>query len=509
MMRKIFKGFVFSILGAFMLMGCGNDNVGDPASEPEDTTGTSEEGIDINSLTEQHADISWMVMLHAATPPTNVVIEEIESKTNTSLDILWVPDAARDERINTGLVSGELADIVTLTDLNNSSVRGALASGMFWEVGEYLDQFHYLSMITQERRESAAIEGNLYGVPIQSWQSRSGLTIRKDWLDQLGLEVPRTVDELFEVAQAFSNNDELGSSWGWVGRNNLSGSGFTHILTALGGPVNWGMNEDGEFYSMYETEAWVETMDFFRELYENNYINQDWAVTATAEQNTLFAQGQAGIFPGMAGINSLYNETAEMTDDFELVPVVINGPDGEPRVPTEGNGIGGLLAFPKSYVETEEDLLRILAFVDQMISEELYYLTIGGIPGVHHEIDEDGIYQILDQDAWQQDAQPLSSLRPSVITYRQTVANPSIRHAHDLIEANENYVVIDPSRPYNSETFNERGTELNQLIEDATVRYIMGVIDLDEFNSVLDDWRERGGTKIAEEFTENYREING
>lgn len=101
--------------------------------------------------------------------------------------------------------------MVTLTILDNSSVRNALKAGVFWEVSPYLDEFPNLAAISQETRTSASIEGKLYGIPFQKAVARNGVVIRKDWLDKLGLAVPKTTDELMEVAKAFTEKDPDGN----------------------------------------------------------------------------------------------------------------------------------------------------------------------------------------------------------------------------------------------------------------------------------------------------------
>ncbi|MRA94216.1 extracellular solute-binding protein, partial [Bacillus thuringiensis] len=78
-------------------------------------------------------------------------------------------------------------------------------------VSEYLKDYKNLSQISEDRIEAASIDGALYGVPVQKDYARAGLVIRKDWLDNLGLDVPTTMDELYEVAKQFTENDPDGN----------------------------------------------------------------------------------------------------------------------------------------------------------------------------------------------------------------------------------------------------------------------------------------------------------
>lgn len=125
-------------------------------------------------------EITWLNILHTASPPTDTIKKLLEEYTNTKLTFNWVPDASKEERITTALASGELADIVTLTMMTNSSVRSSLKSGLFWDVGPYIDDYDNLAKIAPEIRAAASIEGVLYGVPFQKNLARSGLIFRKD-----------------------------------------------------------------------------------------------------------------------------------------------------------------------------------------------------------------------------------------------------------------------------------------------------------------------------------------
>src|SRR5699024_750649 len=149
-------------------------------------------------------EISLMLPLHSPTPPTGDIGERIEKYTGHKMKIDWYPDASKDERIQSALASNTLADIV---NMGGTGVRNALSSGMFWYVVKYLKNYPNLSQIPEVRIESARIEGHLYGVPSVSDLARYGVLVRKDWLDNLNLEVPHTLDELREVARAFTEDD--------------------------------------------------------------------------------------------------------------------------------------------------------------------------------------------------------------------------------------------------------------------------------------------------------------
>ncbi len=134
-MKKGVSGLlaVLMVMSVF-LAACGDKGAEDQGSQTYDP----------NSKLE----LTWLNVLHTASPPTDTIKDKIEKYTNSKITFNWVPDASKEERITTALASGELADIVTLTMMTNSSVRSSLKSGLFWDVGSYLDDYDNLKKDT-------------------------------------------------------------------------------------------------------------------------------------------------------------------------------------------------------------------------------------------------------------------------------------------------------------------------------------------------------------------------
>ena len=487
-----------SFAGILALAACGNSS-NNSSSETEDGK----------------TKITWLNILHHASPPTDTIVNLIEEKTDTELTFNWIPDASKEERLTTALASDELGDIVTLqiAMLKNSSVRSALKSGVFWDVSEYLKDYKNLSQISEDRIEAASIDGALYGVPMQKDYARAGLVIRKDWLDNLGLDVPTTMDELYEVAKQFTENDPDGNGvddtvgFGDRAPSDIRYTSFKLFTSYFGAPNGWAVDDNGKFTPEFDTEEYMKALNFSRDLFENGYLAQDFAVTQKTDQQEQFAQGKTGIYTGMVDIKNLKTMGQGIQDDMELVPVnkISDGEGGGYHVWSEGNGIGGLLAFPKSQVKDEAQLKKLLQFVDDLLEEDMYKLMTGGIEGTHYELNDDGSIEFIDMDLWQQEVQPLSSSRPSEVTFSFKDTDPEKELSNQLIKENEEFAVMDPSVPLDSPTNNEVGSEIEKIVIDATVQYIMGQLDEDGFKKAVEDWKAQGGDRITQEYEEAYK----
>ena len=495
-MNKLSRILVLLLVGLLVLTGC-----------------SSKKGADEGDYAlDSELELTWLNILHTPSPPNETVKNEIEAYTNSKIDFTWVPDASKEERLTTALSSGVLADVVTLTNvLQNSSVRNALKGGVFWDVEEYLAEFPNLAAIAPERIASAKVDGKLYGVPFQKALARSGFVIRKDWLDNVGLDVPTTLDELMEVARAFTEDDPDGNgvndTVAFGDRSDLRYSSFK-LLSAMHGAPNGWKEENGVFTPEFDTQEYKDTLVYSNTLFKNGYLFQDFAVTAKTEQQQQFAQGKTGIYTGMIDILNLRNLSQGLQEGLELVPVNKIGKtagDTDYHIWSEGNGVGGLLAFPKAYVKSEAHLKRILKFINDLMDEEMYVLMTSGIEGTHFEYDADGVAQRIDDDLWKAEVQPFSSSRPSEVTYQLKASHPEKALADELVIENDKFAVLNPALLLDSKTFNEKGTELEKIVVDASIQFIMGEIDMKGFEDAVEKWYNQGGSDIKAEYEEDFK----
>lgn len=499
MKKKLLATLLVS--GALLsLAGCGEKK--DKAAE------ASEDG---------KSTINWMAVLSSPTPPTDVVLDKIEEATNTNIEFQWMPAANYEERLTTSLASGELADIVSLQKMGNSTVKSSLKNGVFWDITPYLKDYKNLSEIPEGLLDSIRVDGKIYGVPMQKNLSRCGFSIRKDWLDNLGLEIPTTTDELFEIARAFTEDDPDGNGKDDTigiydrGFTDINYTSFKNFTMYFGGVTGWGVDAKGNFHKQEEDPAWKEAMNFYKKLYDAGYVNQDFAIAQKKDQNEQFSRGYYGMMAASSiqNMSSFERDAAKLGDesmDLTAVNKISSDGSNDYRVWTEGNGLNGMLAFPKSEVKDEKRLKEILSFVDSLLDEEEWMLMSYGIEGVHYKINDDGSLEQTDMDAFGADVQQFGSSRPSAIKYPIKSADPKIEEGAELIRENETFGILDPSMGLDSPTYNEVGSEINKILIDATVKYIMGQIDEDGFDDALQEWRDRGGDKIKAEYEASYKE---
>lgn len=464
--------------------------------------------------------ITWMSMLHTPTTPdpNGPIHEALVDYTGTDFEMQWVPDASKEEKINAALASGTLADITSLTQIDSTTVRNALTSGMFWDVEPYLSEFDNLSQIPQATIDVARLDGHLYGIPFQKPIARYGVLVRQDWLDNLGLETPHTLEELAEVAQAFAEDDPDGNgeddTTGFIERSESFSLSFRIIAGYFGAGDRFELDDAGNVVPAYTTDAWKEAMEWYRSVYEDGGMNQEFVTMQKDNQRDAIARGEGGIvITGMFEARG-YLELAESIDpetpmEWAQINDMTAG-DVERRIVSDTNGgMGGWLAINTQTVETEEDLREVLGFIDSLLDEEAFTLMTQGIEDEHYEVDADGVYSRINQTEWEQEVQPYSSSRPADNVIVFTSDNEYVNRADELMAENDEYAVTNPAQSLSSETYDRQWSTIDQTVMDAFNRYMVGELDMAGYEDAIESVRNQGLDDIITEFTESYNSVNG
>ncbi|WP_455616992.1 hypothetical protein [Eisenbergiella sp.] len=148
-------------------------------------------------------------------------------------------------------------------------------------------------------------DGRYMGIPL--YNSLSGsypvMWMRSDWLNKLGLEVPKTMEEALDIAMKFATEDPDGNgqkdTYGLYLDKDLGGLDF--IMSAYevySGDNYWVKNEDGTFMAGCTDAKAKVPLKKLAELYEAGAIDPEFAVKDTAKEEELIAAGKLGIYIG-------------------------------------------------------------------------------------------------------------------------------------------------------------------------------------------------------------------
>lgn len=501
--------WVIPLLAVALVAGCSGGNGGEPTAPGTNAPSSSEGTAANNTVSKKPDPVNISIMSMYSSPnipsPKSDVMKALEELTNATLNINWVPITAYNEKLTAFLAAQELPNII-VSDLGQPAIVSAIDAGMFWELGPYLKEFPNLSRLDPGVLNNASYKGKTYGIYRARDKARGAIFIRKDWLDNMNLEVPKTPEQLIKTAIAFGTGDPdkngKQDTVGWV--MDKGGSDFRNMMVWLGGANDW-KEENGKLIPDVITPQYLDTMKAFRKLYEERGLNQDFLLVDSNQKNEIFYGGKAGIYYQVSDGN---REGLVKKNDPKAEVLMINRFDGPGGTKARGEaGFNSLLMIPKTSVKTEQQLRQVLGFIDKLGTKEGQLLLNYGIEGVHYEI-VDGFIQWKDQEKYTNDtgAGPgiynlsiLGDLIPPV-----KPATPQHQKAIDIRKDNETIALFNPAAPYKSATFAEIGSTLNQIIGDAKSKFILGKLDEAGWQQAVDKWRSSGGDKYIEEINKEY-----
>ncbi|WP_099362566.1 extracellular solute-binding protein [Fredinandcohnia onubensis] len=497
MKQHRFVLLVVTIVMLSLLSACNKSNSSEKASN--------------NQNNDKPYEISVMVPLHTPEVPNTKIEEKLEKATGVSLDVTWIPASSYDDQVTNGFATGSLPQIVPTGTNTFIQFKEAIQDGQFWEIGPYLDEFENLSKLNDDILANQLVEGKLYTVYMGRPRSRAGIIYRKDWADKLGLSAPTNTDEFYEMVKSFTVEDPDGNgkddTLGLVDRTTLTGGSFKNISSWFGTPNRWG-EKDGKLLPEFMFPEYKETMNYIRKIHENGYMNQDFPVTSKNDQVNMMVNGTGGVYIGTMGdVLSMYSNAKDLNPDVEFdVHNYIEGPDGKYGV-FSNPGFGSLVLFPKSAIKTEDELRKVLGFIDYLMTTEGANLIIWGIEGEHYEV-VDGKARTIDDDLFSREVKPYSAFEIGESAtngrYEGYYDYEPRAKADELYVDNDKYLIEDPSYTLQSETYFSDGGRLDQIIEDATYKYMIGQLDETGFDAAIEKWKEEGGEKVIKEFNDAY-----
>lgn len=263
---------------------------------------------------------------------------------NINPEILYEVDSSQGEtKLSTAIMSGNYPDVFTIKP---NEYKKYVDSGTIADISELLDKYatselkEYLNVDEGMSLDSLRTEEGLYGLPKMGngYDSVNLMFIRQDWLENLNLEVPKTMDELKEVAHAFTYEDPDGN-----GKDDTYGLALDgvdvltdSIGTASGIFEGFGacpdsmkfIEKDGEVvWGGSLSEAMKNGLTLLQDMYKDGSITADFI---TMDSNSIFEEGGAGrcgIFfgPMWAAMTSSFNA---LNQDPNAMFISTQVPDG-------------------------------------------------------------------------------------------------------------------------------------------------------------------------------------
>ncbi len=319
----------------------------------------------------------------------------MEELSGIDFEVVVVSEENWDEKINVMLASGEEFDTLNLTA---SSGRWAAyaENGSIQPWGDLLEQYapHIMAMIPEEAWQSCKdANGSIWAIPRhESFTSGGVPSLRTDWLEILGMDMPTTLAELeayFEGVMTTDMNgngvtdDEIpyvpyyqslyGPLHGYYLGTNGACDNDDHYLAEDGTVMPWYMHPNA--YTMAAKAG---------EWYQKGYINQDYLTMTKNQCDDWCASDRVGMVSGwynlgLPGCETLRTNNPGSAVDWSAIPNLLDE-EGNTTVWT-GNPTYMPELVLSSTSKNAKWALKLLDWI--YTSEENYMLATYGIEGTH------------------------------------------------------------------------------------------------------------------------------
>ena len=358
----------------------------------------------------------------------NEVLNKLQEDAGIEIDWNCMSDSLS-EQVNIRIAGDELPDAFMGVGFSNYDLTNYGEDGTFIDLTPYLTEEYMpnLSKILEENPEiRSAItmsDGCIYGLPAGEKMGTAGIgaeedysiytipqfsMINKAWLDDLGLEVPTTLDELHTALKAFADNDmsakyygnDPGSTipmstgfdqWCWGQNIFYAGFGFTNWPNDVINDLV--LTDDGNAEFVCATDKYREAITYFHDWFAEGLMDQEMFSQSDTQLMAKCSQGYVGVSTWWY-IEELMGDYA---DDYVFLPI-LDGPDGTHNVTVRTGG--GTNSGNLSITSKCESPANLLKFFDQWYDPEIVMqLQYGPIGTYFTEQDENGVWQSITDEA--------------------------------------------------------------------------------------------------------------
>lgn len=337
------------------------------------------------------------------------ILKLLEKKFNVTFEARSVSWSDYSEKYKLWAASGELPDLFATDVINSQTYETWVNQGIIRELPKDISAYPNIEKIMQMPDvKPLEREGVFYMIPRLTypqndmWALDRGLIIRKDWLEKLGLGVPKSYEELKSTLKTIVNSDLDGNgvkdTIGLTQRTNSHLAAF--FLGSVPQVTNGGwLKEDGQWVPAYISKNMITGIKQLRDLYKEGLLDNDFAIMKTDDGTEKFAQGNVAMLAHQVLPTHLYNIRSKW-DKYN------NGIDFEDAiaiVPFFAHEDGNTYSFAtttywsESYFSgdiSDEKMERILMLYDYLASEEFSEVKTYGIEDVDFKKDSDQ-YTIL------------------------------------------------------------------------------------------------------------------
>ena len=470
----------------------------------------------------------------------------------------WIASSSDyDEKMNLCIGSGAIPEMM---NVNATQYRALLKYDMIQPLDQYFEDYAsdklkgFVESGGEELKKCITNDkGEMMAIPTPSAMvgEMNEMWIRQDWLDKLGLEVPRTWDEMAAVAEAFVTQDPDGN--GEADTIGILGPGNSDHMNAIGGnqfgldplfssfqsyPQYWLQDEDGTVkYGSIQPETRT-ALEKIQKLYTDKLIDPEMLVRSNCQEAVL--SGKVGIFFGpwwcgytvgdatlageadwrayftpLAEDGGYYTHMAEPTTQYVVASKSCKNPEAAFKI------INYLIASQQQWVAdgitsasgmVTSDFYPLFNVYDNADEIETSYdaltkylageITMDDVDFSRHKLlknDMEAVtelkkepYDDFSLDKWNLDSDLAKNNLPRLVSILVGEA-PSV---------NDKYIPVYNAYNGQTETMQTKWANLKKMEEETFAKIVMGKADISEFDTFVENWKNQGGDQILKEIND-------
>lgn len=371
----------------------------------------------------------------------NITMQTVTENANLKFDFQSVMGADLKEKRNLVLASGEYPDMFFKAGFDANDLEKYGKQGLFVPLEDLIKQ--YAPNLSARLDETngwdyiTSSDGHIYSLPDIERQNGAMTTywINKKWMDRLGLQEPKSLDELYEVLKAFKDEDANGN-----GNPNdeipLTATDVVKpdlLLAYFGIPYDYGTKTaviDGELTYIPTSDTFKEYVAYVAKLYQEGLLDKN-AFTQKHEQQG--AIGQSGDVLGSFFDAGAFLTVGRDNDDDYIALTPFE--DGMYPLNT------GITPGTMVLTDTCENPEILVAWADQFYTEEGGIVAWLGIEGKTWQLDADGNWEWIVGQGYGDD---IAAVRSSS-TIQGAAFHPSIQPDFWFDKMSEK---VDPDEVY-------------------------------------------------------------
>ncbi|MBY0010567.1 extracellular solute-binding protein [Paenibacillus typhae] len=497
------------LLGIVLLAGgCGGTNNESALKTPSGNP--SAESADFSYPMAGDITLTFMNEQLGGTPERLPIDDEYELRTGIRIRQLGGTPMT-DQKFSLLLASGELPDIFLNTWLQfPGGPDKAVEQGYILKLNGLIDQ--YAPNLKRTLAEHPEIDkmiktdaGTYYAFPfIRSENGRvyGGPIIRQDWLDELGLGIPETIDEWHTVLTAFKEQKQAAAPL--TLRTLFLGERTGGFAGAFGVMGNFYVNDGKVVYGYLEPE-YKEYLKTMAQWYKEGLIDKDFASIDAATVDKKMTSGESGATIGWQFYIESYNSAAQAAGehaDFAAAPYPAAAKGETPEFGQLDNAYAG--TYSAAISANTKHVEAAMRWLDYGFTEEGSMLNTFGIEGTTYTlVGGEPVYT----DFVANNLDGISSDKV-MLKYSHSTNFPMIQQDNHLpvkfaqttaaldIWKNTNHErhLLPPVTPTGEES-DELGSimnDINILVKEAELKIILGTEPVDNYDKYVQQMRDMG-----------------